>query len=93
MSFHSKIIKLLSKLKNSHPKYNIGRHIATSIDSSNMNDLWEMSDEELYFSLVNYDDKLNMDIPHDEDDDIMKIIKDGTNLKYNIEDLMEDEEY
>lgn len=92
MNFHSKILKILSQIKKSHPKYNLGRHISTSVDSNNMNDLWEMTDEELYNCLVKYEDKLNMDVLHDDDDDdINEIIKQGMNLNYNIDEFMEDE--
>ena len=79
MSFYRKIINTLSEIKRSHPKCNLGKHISTAIDSTDMNDLWSISDKELYKSLINYQAGLDMDIPHD-DDDIEQIIEGGKNL-------------
>jgi hypothetical protein len=79
MSFQIKILNTLTELKNSHPKLSIGKHIATAIDSKNMNDLFLISDKELYKTLINYQTGLDMDILHD-DDDIEQIIKSGKNL-------------
>ena len=83
MKFYKKIITILTELKTSHSNITLGKHIATAIDSNNMNALWATSDKELYNNLLNYQAGLDMDIPHD-DDDIENIIMDGKNL-YNIE--------
>lgn len=79
MSFYSKIVKTLTQLKKSHPKSTLGKHISTAIDSENINDLWSISDKELYRNLTDYQAGLEMDVRH-EDDDIEQIIKDGKNL-------------
>ena len=81
MSFKKKILNTLTELKNSHPNIPIGKHIATAIDSKNMNDLWIVSDKELHKSLNNYQISLEMDSPHIADDeDIENIIEGGKNL-------------
>ena len=81
MSFKKKILNTLTELKNSHPNISIGKHIATAIDSKNMNDLWIVSDKELHKSLNNYQISLEMDFPQmADDDDIENIIEGGKNL-------------
>lgn len=82
MKFYEKILTTLTELKTSHPAISLGKHIATAIDSKNMNDLWATSDKELHNNLINYQAGLDMDIPHQEDD-IESILMDGKNL-YNI---------
>ena len=79
MSFYRKIVKTLDELKKAHPKCSLGKHMSTAIDSEDMADLWNISDKELYESLINYQAGLDMDIPHD-DDDIEQIIENGKNL-------------
>jgi hypothetical protein len=82
MKFYKKIITILTELTTSHPDIPLGRHIATAIDSQNMNDLWATPDKELHNNLLNYQAGLDMDIPH-HDDDLENIIRDGENL-YNV---------
>jgi len=79
MSFYNKILKTLTELKKSHPKFTLGKHISTAIDSENINDLWSISDKELYRNLTDYQSGLEMDVQH-EDDDINQIIEGGKNL-------------
>jgi|SaaInlV_120m_DNA_3_1039746.scaffolds.fasta_scaffold07110_3 hypothetical protein len=82
MSFYKKSIKVLSDLKKSKPNCNLGKHIATAIDNLEVNDLWGISDKELYEKLNNYQIQLDMDVSHHEDD-IENILIDGKNL-YNL---------
>ena len=79
MNFQKRILQILKELKKSKPKYTLGKHIATAVDSSQMSDLWAISDKELHNSLINYQAGLEMDIPHQEDD-IENILMDGKNL-------------
>lgn len=79
MGFYKESIKILLELKKSKPNYNLGKHIATAMDTSNANDLWGVSDKELCKELTNYQAELDMDILH-HDDDIENIIMDGKNL-------------
>lgn len=74
-NYYRQIIKTLERLQKSHPTYNIGRHIATALDGS---DVWGIPDKQLLFALKKYEVELNMDVEHEED--IEDIIKDGINL-------------
>ena len=49
--YYEKIIKVLREIKNSHPKYNMGKHLATSLDDVEAKHLWGMDDKELYEKL------------------------------------------
>ena len=83
-NYYRQIIRTLERLQKSHPTYNIGRHIATALDGS---DVWGITDKELLFALQKYEVELNMDADHEED--IEDIIKDGINLERT---LFEEEE-
>jgi hypothetical protein len=74
-NYYRQIIKTLERLQKSHPTYNIGRHIATALDGS---DVWGIPDKQLLFALKKYEVELNMDVEHEEN--IEDIIKDGINL-------------
>ena len=41
----SKIINIIKNLKDSHPKMNIGKHIATALDGE---DVWSITDKKFY---------------------------------------------
>ena len=83
-NYYRQIIRTLERLQKSHPTYNIGRHIATALDGS---DVWGITDKEFLFALKKYEVELNMDVEHEED--IEDIIKDGINLERT---LFEEEE-
>jgi hypothetical protein len=84
-NYYRQIIKTLERLKKAHPTYNIGRHISTALDESN---LWGVSDKEFLLALEKYEIELNIDYPHEDEDDLNKIIKGGMNL----ETIFEEEE-
>jgi hypothetical protein len=63
----------------------MGRHISTAVDGS---ELWGVPDKELFFSLKQYEESLEMDVNHNEEE-IEAIIKDGMNLERT---LFEEEE-
>jgi hypothetical protein len=77
-NYYRQIIKTLDRLKKAHPTYNIGRHISTALDGS---DLWGVSDKEFLLALEKYEIELNIDYPHEDEDDLKKIIKGGMNLE------------
>lgn len=85
-NYYRQIIHALERLQKAHPKYNMGRHLSTALDGS---DLWGVSDKELLFALQKYEIELNMDIDRMDDDEIEEIIKDGMNLERT---LFEEEE-
>lgn len=77
-NYYRQIIKTLERLKKAHPTYNIGRHISTALDESN---LWGVTDKEFLLALEKYEIELNIDYPHEDEDDLNKIIKGGMNLE------------
>tara|TARA_R110000782_G_scaffold74248_3_gene148427 strand:- start:13525 stop:13797 length:273 start_codon:yes stop_codon:yes gene_type:complete len=81
---YKEIIQVLERLHKAYPTYNVGRHISTAVDAS---DLWGVSDKELLLSLKKYETELNMDIAH-SNEDIDNIIRDGMDLR----ELLFDEE-
>lgn len=76
-TYYRQILNILERLYKAHPTYNIGRHLSTALDDS---DLWGVADKELLLALQRYEIELNMDINHTDDEEIEKIIKDGMNL-------------
>ena len=76
-NYYRQIIHALERLQKAHPKYNMGKHLSTALDGS---DLWGVSDKELLFALQKYEIELNMDADID-DEEIEEIIKDGMNLE------------
>lgn len=90
-TYYKQIINVLERLYKAHPTYNMGRHISTALDESN---LWGVSDKELLTSLKKYETSLEMDIRHPDEEDIDKIIKDGMDLGGIFSnDVEEEEEY
>jgi hypothetical protein len=77
-NYYRQTLKALERLQKAHPTYNMGKHLSTALDGS---DLWGISDKELLFALQKYEIELNIDHPHIDEDDIEEIIKDGMNLE------------
>lgn len=65
----------------------MGRHLSTALDG--YGDIWGLSDKEILFALEKYKSQLDMDIPHTDEEELAKIIKEGMDLD-NI--LKEEEE-
>jgi hypothetical protein len=86
-NYHRKIIQVLERLHKAHPTYNLGKHLSTAIDDS---ELWGITDKELFLSLQRYESSLTMDKDHIDEEEIDEIIKDGMNLERMF--LEEDEE-
>ena len=84
---YEKILAVLTELKETFPTYNLGRHIETALDG--YKDVWGMTDKEIAYALDKYKVELEMDVPHPDESEIDKIIKEGMDLD-NI--LKEDEE-
>jgi hypothetical protein len=81
-NYYRKIIHVLESLHKAHPFYNMGQHISTAMDGS---DLWGVSDKEMLLALQKYEASLDMDINHNEEE-IEEIIKDGMNLERMFEE-------
>lgn len=84
-NYYHQILQTLKRLNKAHVTYNMGRHISTAIDGS---ELWGVTDKELFLSLQRYETSLDMDVNHNEEE-IEAIIKDGMNLERT---LFEEEE-
>ena len=82
----SQIITLLNELHKSFPKYNIGRHISTALDGS---DLWGVSDKQLLAALQKYREEREIDSPYTNERELDAIINDGMNLDH----LFDEDEY
>ena len=82
----SQIITILNELHRSFPKYNIGRHISTALDGS---DLWGVSDKQLLAALQKYSEQQELDDPYTNEREIETIISDGMNLDH----LFDEDDY
>ena len=83
-NYYKKTLFLLESLHKKFPSYNMGKHFATALDGE---DLWGISDRELFLSLQKYEIELELDVHHE--DDVEKIIKDSMHL--SSEDLLKEE--
>ena len=90
MSEYHKILKVLGELKKAHPTYNLGKHLSTSLDDVELKHLWGMSDKVLLDKIKKYQTSLEMDVPHDDDLEIDKILKDAMHLSIFNDDDEED---
>jgi hypothetical protein len=86
-NYYKQIIEGLERLHKAHPKYNMGRHLSTALDGSEM---WGIADRDLLFALQKYEIELNMDVDHVDEEEIEDIIKDGMNLERLFLDEEED---
>jgi len=89
-SYSHKITKILNELKRDFPQCNLGKHLATALDEQ---DIWSLSDKDMFSLLEEYASELSMDKPH-EDEELEKIIKQGMNLTtliYDDDDSDEEE--
>jgi len=79
---YNEIITVLGRLHRSYPGYTFGQHIDTAL--SDYTDIWSLTDKELLFALEKYESELEMD--HNTDLNIEKIIKDGKELSLDNEE-------
>lgn len=84
MSQYNKCLQILQQLKINFPKYTLSQHLSTVIDE--YKNLWGVNDKDLLTSLIEYQNQLQTDIPHD--DELDEIIKGGMDL----ENLLKPEE-
>lgn len=86
-TLYTEIIDILVELKTLYPSYTMGKHISTALDE--YRDIWGLSDKEFLFALTKYKAQMEMDVPHEtNEEEIEKIIKDGLNL--SIHEVEED---
>ena len=84
-NYYKECLALLKKLNTSYPNITLGKHLSTSFNEYNIENL---SDKAFYENLQDYLSELDSDIQHGEDID--KIIEGGMNLHKLLEE--EDEE-
>lgn len=75
---YNQIVSVLQELHSLYPNYNMGRHIATALDG--YGDAWGLTDKEFLFALTKYKGELELDVPHTDDVEIDRIIKEGMDL-------------
>ena len=75
---YNQVIHTLQELHKSFPTYNMGRHLATVLDE--YGDRWGMTDKELSYALYKYRSQIEMDVPHTDESELDKIIKEGMDL-------------
>ena len=75
---YQQALHILQELHKDFPTYNLGRHLATAL--SDYGDIWGITDKELAFALEKYKTELGMDIPHTDDKELEKIIREGMDL-------------
>lgn len=80
-NYYRQILNVLDYLKKNHPVYNIGRHISTALDGS---DIWSISDRDFLLRLKDYKAELDSDIVHE--DDVDDIIKQGLDLTHILDE-------
>ena len=85
------VISILQELNKSFPTYNIGRHLATALDG--YGDIWGMTDKEIAFALNKYKSEIEMDVPHADESELEKIIKEGMDLDNILKEEEEDGDY
>lgn len=77
--FYKESIEILLELKKKYHSYSLGKHLSTALDD--YGDIWGLSDKELHFALTKYKAQMEMDVPHETDEEELKrIIEDGMNL-------------
>lgn len=90
MTNYDQIIVVLKQLKEEFPSYNMGRHLDTAL--SDYKDVWSVTDKEMLYALNKYKSQLTMDVPHPDDSELDKIIKDGLNLNTILQEDEEDDD-
>lgn len=86
---YQQALHTLQELHKDFPTYNLGRHLATAL--ADYGDIWGLTDKELAFALSKYKAEIEMDVPHTDDSEIDKIIKEGMDLDNILKE--EDEDY
>jgi hypothetical protein len=86
----NRIIAVLNEIHRNQPKCNIGKHIATALDGS---DLWGMSDKILLEYLTKYKEEQDIDGSHTNEKELDAIINGGMNLDNLFEEEYNGEDY
>lgn len=88
---YQQALHTLQELHKDFPTYNLGRHLATAL--SDYGDIWGMTDKELAYALDKYKAELEMDVPHTDESELDRIIKEGMDLDNILKEEEEDGDY
>jgi hypothetical protein len=88
---YTEIINILQELNKNFPTYNLGRHLATALDG--YGDIWGITDKEFAFALSKYKTEIEMDVPHADENELEKIIKEGMDLENILKEEDSDGDY
>jgi hypothetical protein len=87
---YKEVIHILEELHKNFPTYNVGRHLATALDG--YGDIWGITDKELAFALSKYKAEIEMDVPHIDESELDRIIKEGMDLDNILKEEDEEED-
>lgn len=90
-NYYNQAIYTLQELHKGFPTYNMGRHLSTAL--ADYGDVWGMTDKEVAFALSKYKSELEMDVPHADDNEIDRIIKEGMDLDNILKEEDSDGDY
>lgn len=88
---YTEVISILQELNKNFPTYNLGRHLATALDG--YGDIWGITDKEFAFALGKYKTEIEMDVPHTDESELEKIIKEGMDLDNILKEEDSDGDY
>jgi hypothetical protein len=88
---YQQALHTLQELHKNFPTYNLGRHLATAL--ADYGDIWGMTDKEIAFALDKYKSEIEMDVPHPDESEIDRIIKEGMDLDNILKEEEEDGDY
>ena len=88
---YQQALHILQELNKDFPTYNLGRHLATAL--SDYGDIWGITDKELVFALEKYKAEIGMDVPHTDESEIDRIIKEGMDLDNILKEEDSDGDY
>jgi len=86
---YQQALNTLQELNKDFPTYGLGRHLATAL--GDYGDIWGMTDKEMSYALDKYMSELELDVPHTDESEIDKIIKEGMDLDNILKE--EEDEY
>lgn len=90
-NYYNQAIHTLQELQRGFPTYNMGRHLSTAL--ADYGDTWGLTDKEIAFALSKYKSELEMDVPHADDNEIDRIIKEGMDLDNILKEEDSDGDY
>ena len=86
---YTSALHILEKLHSLHPKYTMGKHLATALDG--YGDMFLLTDQEVYHALKEYSSEIESDVPHQEEE-IDNILKEGMHLQMMFTDELLNEQ-